>query len=135
MKKSLVFATLFIVIILAVTTTFKPVLSSQIGTESNNASVSAQDETGEMLINAQSGAKHVPVICTDYKVAPMFDTTGAIVSDPTGTILSTHRSACIVVAVTGLVFKVAPVFDTTGAIVSDPTGTILSLINEPSIQR
>ena len=66
-----------------------------------------------------SGAE---VTGADMKIAPMFDSTGAVVSDPTGTLLS-----AAVLATADM--KIAPIFDSTGRIVSDPTGTILSVIN------
>ncbi len=66
---------------------------------------------------------------TGVKIAPVFDTTGAVVSDPTGTMLNIDHSVDMAVPVTSSVGKIAPVFDTTGAVVSDPTGTLLSVLN------
>jgi hypothetical protein len=126
MKKSVVLTALLIAILPAVWVVFKPVTPSPLGTGNNYAPVPAQEE---MLTSAQSGGAAVPVTGKDFKVAPVFDTTGAIVSDPTGTILNDHRMGGATVPVTGADFKVAPVFDTTGAIMSDPSGTLLSVID------
>ena len=72
-----------------------------------------------MLASGQSGVVAIPVTGADFKVAPMFGTTGTIISDPSGTILNAHQSGVAD-------FKVAPMFGTNGAIISDPSGTILN---------
>jgi hypothetical protein len=69
----------------------------------------------------------IPVPSVDTrKVAPVFDTTGSVVSDPSGAVMNASSSEANVVPVTGAEKKVAPVFDTTGAVVSDPSGTLLN---------
>lgn len=71
----------------------------------------------------------VPVTDIDAKVAPVYDTSGALVSDPTGTIWCKNYESIMIVPVTGADRKVAPVYDSTGALISDPTGTIWSSTN------
>jgi hypothetical protein len=105
--------------------------------------------------SAASEDVNISVTCAFMRIAPVFDSTGAVVSDPAGTILNaTHSVTCgemkiaPVFDITGAVvsdptgtlsnaphlaagadMKIAPVFDTTGAVVSDPTGTLSNVIN------
>jgi len=129
MRRFLVITVLFSVSILAFWVIFDAFAASPPETKNNNAPVKVHDETDEMLKANQSGNMAVPVMGTDMKIAPVFDTTGAVVSDPTGTLLSASYSGNVAVPVTLADMKIAPVFDTTGAVVSDPTGTILSVIH------
>ncbi len=69
------------------------------------------------------------VTSANAKIAPVFDTTGAVVSDPTGTMLNAKPSGASAIPVKGTNMKIAPVFNTTGALMSDPTGTLLSVTN------
>lgn len=76
-----------------------------------------------VLSNSEAGFR------ANFKVAPEFDTTGAIISDPSGAVLNAHESGVaggVAVPVTGADFKVAPMFDATGAIISDHSGTVLN---------
>jgi hypothetical protein len=130
----------------------KPFTSSLLATTSNTAAIPAQFIAGEMSGGIRSGGMAVPVAGANFKVAPVFDATGALVSNPTGMLLNLLplgslavpipaqyiaeemsggvRSGGTAVPVTGANFKVAPVFDATGTIVSDPTGTLLRGIEE-----
>ena len=129
MKRLIVITALFSVSILAVWVISEAFAASPPETKSDNTPIKVHNETGEIPKAIQSGDMAVPVTCTDMKIAPVFDVTGAVVSDPTGTMLNTNHSGDMAVPVTGGDVKIAPVFDATGAIVSDPTGTILSVIN------
>ncbi len=57
-------------------------------------------------------------------VAPVFDSSGALVSDPSGAL--SNSSANPSIPVTGNVMNVAPVIDSAGAVVSNPSGMQLS---------
>ena len=91
MKNVFVIPAFLIAILLAVGVIFEPFTSYPHETRGSITSTPTQDETGENLKRAHSGGMAVPVTGTDFKVAPEFDPTGAIVSDPTGTILSVIR--------------------------------------------
>jgi len=124
MKRFMVFTVLLSVSILAVWGIFEAFAASSPGTKSDNTPIQAQDQTDEMLKASHSVGLPVPVTGTDMKVAPVFDSIGAVVSDPTGTMLNGNHSGYMAVPVTVTDMKVAPVFDSSGAIVSDPTGAM-----------
>ena len=148
MKRFTVITALFsvsIVSILAVGVIFKAFASSPSEAKSNNTPIKVNDGPDEMLKAKQSGDLAVPVTVLDMKIAPVFDTTGALTSDPTGTLLNANHSGNLDVpavipaadyhpgsewieshSLTGADMKIAPVFDTTGALTSDPTGTMLN---------
>ena len=86
------------------------------------------DSTGA-VVSDPTGTLLGGVYSADVRIAPVFDTTGAVVSDPTGTMWTATHPRNMVVPVTGADVKIAPVFDATGAVTSDPTGTILNTIN------
>lgn len=116
----------------------KPFTSSLLATTSNTAAIPAQFIAGEMSGGFRSGGMAVPVAGAHFKVAPVFDAAGALVSNPTGILLNSiplpaqyfagKMSAGVwsVAPMTGVNFKVAPLFNATGALVSDPSGTILN---------
>ena len=125
MKRLIVFTALFSVGILAVWMISEAYVTYQAKAQSNTTPIKGYDETDEMA-RAQSEALAVPATGADRKIAPVFDSTGAVVSDPTGTILNSNQSGAAAFPMTSADVKIAPVFDSTGAIVSDPTGTILN---------
>jgi len=129
MKRLSVFAALFIVCILVFSVTFEAFTASLPESNSDNTSIKIHFETGEMRRAADSVCVAVPVTAAYAKIAPVFDSTGALVSDPTGTMLNTNYSGCLSVSAMGADVKIAPVFNASGVVVSDPTGTILSVIN------
>jgi hypothetical protein len=94
--------------------------------KNDNVPGKVHDANSELLQVVQSGEKAgIPMTGADArKVAPVFDTTGVVLSDPTGMILGGVHPADV---------KIAPVFDMTGALVSDPTGTIWSVVSSPAI--
>ena len=51
---------------------------------------------------------------TDMKVAPVFDSTGAVVSDPTGTLANANRSGDMAPPAMLADVKISPVYDSTG---------------------
>jgi hypothetical protein len=82
------------------------------------------------VLLAHSREETIPVTGSAMKVAPVFNTTGAVISDPTGTLLSAVHSRNVAVPTTAAAMKkVAPVYDATGVLVSDPTGTISNTAN------
>jgi hypothetical protein len=127
MKRFTVIAALFSVSLLAGLAFFEAFAASSAETISYNTPIKVLNETDEMLNVIQSGDMAVPVMCADMKIAPVFDTTGRIVSDPTGTLLSVTHPGDMAVPVMCADMKIAPVFDITGRIVSDPTGILLSV--------
>jgi hypothetical protein len=126
MNKILVVTALSIAIILAVWAIFEPFTPFPLETRSNNAPIPAQAETGGMLANVQPKGAAIPATGADFKVAPMFDAWGAVISDPSGTLLNANKSKGAAVPVTSADFKVAPMFDAWGAVISDPSGTLLN---------
>jgi len=126
MKRFIVITVLFSVSILAAWVIFEAFAASPPENKRENTPINVHNETDEMLKASHSVGLPAPVTGADFKVAPVFDTRGAIVSDPSGTILNSHQSGGVANPVTCADFKVAPVFDTRGAIVSDPSGTILN---------
>ena len=133
MKRFIVITVLFSVSILAVWAIFEASAASPPETKSDNTSIQVHDQTDEMLKASHSVGLPVPATGADMKIAPVFDSTGAIVSDPTGTMLDetderlkASHSVGLPVPATGADMKIAPVFDSTGAVVSDPTGTMLN---------
>ena len=122
MKRFIVITALFSVSILAGWVIFQASAASPVKPESDLMPDQVYYVTDEMLETIQSGNQAVvPVTGAEArKIAPVFDSTGAVVSDPTGTILGGTYSADV---------KIAPVFDTTGAVVSDPTGTLWNASN------
>jgi hypothetical protein len=129
MKRFTVIAALFNVGILAMCVFFEAFAASSAETKSYNTPIMVLNENDEMLNVFQLREMAVPVICADMKIAPVFDTTGRIVSDPTGTLLSVIHPGDMAVPVMCADMKVAPVFDAIGAVVSDPTGTVFSANN------
>jgi hypothetical protein len=151
MKRFTVVTALFGVSILAVWMVSQAFAVSPANTKDDNAPIQVQDVTGHEAPIPVTGAEArnvAPVFDTtgaivsdptgtilggihsaNVKIAPIFDTTGAVVSDPTGTILGAVHSGNKAIPVTGADMKIAPVFDATGGLVSDPTGTIWSALN------
>lgn len=56
--------------------------------KSGSTPINGHDEIGEMHKVIQSIEMAMPATYLDMKIAPMFDTTGAVVSNPTEIILS-----------------------------------------------
>jgi hypothetical protein len=136
MKRFIVIAVLFSVSILAVWVIFEASTASALETNSNNTPIEVHGQTDEMLKASHSAGLPAPSTGADMRIAPVFDSTGAVVSDPTGTMLDetderlkASHSVGLPVPVTGADMKIAPVFDNTGTVVSDPTGTMLSATN------
>ena len=129
MKRLSIFTALFSVCILVFSVTSEAFAASSLEANSGNTSIKIHHETDEMRRATDSVCVAVPVTVAYAKIAPVFDSTGALVSDPTGTMLNTNYSGCLSVSAMGADVKIAPVFNVSGAVISDPTGTILSLIN------
>jgi len=129
MKRFTVASAVFSVSILAVWAIFQIFTASL--PKSDDTSNSGQPSHNEIMKAVDSGNKPViPVTGSEArKVAPVFDSSGAIVSDPSGTLANTGNSGQLAIPVTGSNVMVAPVFDSSGAVKSDPSGTIL---NAPS---
>jgi hypothetical protein len=124
MKRFIVITILVGVSLLAAWVIFEGFAVAAPETKNSIMPVKAQGQADEVLKPDQSGAA-APVAGANKKIAPVFDSTGAIVSDSTGTILSANQSGNLAAPVAGANLMIAPVFDTSGRIVSDPTGTIL----------
>jgi len=86
---------------------------------------SSKSKIDESSKESASKGMSVPKSAANVKIAPVYDSTGALVSDPSGAIADEDMA----VPVTGAEKKVAPVFDTTGTVVSDPSGTIWNASN------
>jgi hypothetical protein len=137
-SRFLILAALSVALILAAWGIIQTFTSSLLATTSNTAAIPAQLIAGEMSGGVRSGGMAAPVTGTNFKVAPVFDAAGALVSNPTGILLNSiplpaqyiagKMSAGVWSAVpaTGVNFKVAPLFNAAGALVSDPSGTILN---------
>ena len=82
------------------------------------ASVKQSDET----LKSEETNLIFPLPGMDRQIAPVFDSSGDVVSDPTGTLSNGSYASDLPVPVTEV--KIAPMFDSSGAIVSDPTGTL-----------
>jgi len=129
MKRLSVFTALFIVCILVFSVTFEAFAASTPEVNSDIIPIRVYDETGKMRTAIHSVCAAAPVTAVYAKIAPVFDSTGALVSDPTGTMLNENYSGCLSISTMGADVKIAPVFDSTGKVVSDPTGTLQSVIN------
>lgn len=125
MRRLMVIAALFSVSLLAVRVGFEAFVLFPPGIKSASMEIKVQDERDEMVKDNQSNGLNEPEPAKDWKIAPVFDITGAVMSDPTGTMLNANPSGVRLVSV-GKDMKIAPLFDVTGAVVSDPTGTMLN---------
>jgi hypothetical protein len=137
-KQFFVVTALSVAIILAAWGIFKPIPSSTLVTRSNNATLPVKIKASGKSGSVQIGGLAVPVTGTNFKVAPVFDTTGKIISDPSGTVLSASGLAVAPEPMIDANFKVAPVFNSAGQIISDPDGTVLGAsgseaANEPVV--
>ena len=81
-------AVVFSLSILAVWAIFDAIAAPSSVTKRDNTSVKVQNKTDDALKASHSGDMAVPVTVADVRIAPVFDSTGVVVSDPTGTILS-----------------------------------------------
>ena len=129
MKRFIVITVLFSVSILAAWVIFEAFAASPPENKRENTPINVHNETDEMLKASHSVGLPAPVTGADFKVEPVFDTRGAIVSDPSGTILNSHQSGCAAVPVTGRGMNVAPVIDSAGTVVSNPSGLQLNTPN------
>ena len=129
MRRFIVVAVLFSVSVLAAWVIFDAFAASPPEAKSDISQIQAQAETDEIPNAIQSVDLPVPVTGSNMKIAPVFDSTGAVTSDPTGTLLNVINSGAKAVPATVTDMKISPVFDSTGAVTSDPTGTLLNVTN------
>jgi hypothetical protein len=129
MRRIIVVAVLFSIVILAAWVIFDAFAASAPEAKSDNSQLQVQAETDEIPNANQSVDLPVPVAGRNMKIAPVFDSTGAVTSDPTGTLLNVTNSGARAVPATVTDMKISPVFDSTGAVASDPTGTLLNTNN------
>jgi hypothetical protein len=124
MKRSAVIIALISVSILATWANSQASAASPPETESDNSPIKVHYDTDEIPKDNQSGHVAVPAEGMDFRIAPVFDTTGAVISDPSGILMDANHSVDKVIPVISMDAKIAPVFDATGAVMSDPTGTM-----------
>jgi hypothetical protein len=121
MKRLTTAATVFGISILSVWVVFQLFTASQHQVKNTNAP--ALLANNQVMKAVDSGNKAViPAPIEAKKVAPVFDSSGALVSDPTGALANASGA----IPVTGRDMNVAPVFDANGMMVSNPSGTILN---------
>ena len=129
MKQLRVITTLFSFFVFVLSVNFVAFAASSPETNSDNILIKDNSETGKMQKVTNSICVAVPVTAEYAKIAPVFDSTGALVSDSTGTMLNANYSGCLSVSAMGADVRISPVFDATGALVSDPTGTMLNALD------
>ena len=147
MKRFTSAAAVFGVSILAVWAIFQLFAASQHQAKNGNTPAQLQPAQNEIMKAIGSNKTDPETGVESKSVAPVFDSTGALVSDPSGAMLDASSSdANMAVAplfdasgsvisnpsglpITGPDLKVAPVIDANGRVVSDPSGTILNASN------
>jgi hypothetical protein len=96
---------------------------SQHQPENRIAPIALQTAQAENRKAISSNKVPVPASGVESRsVAPVLDSSGALVSDPSGALLHAGPSGAQVVPVTGAEMNVAPVIDSSGAVVSNPSG-------------
>ena len=124
MKRYVIFAVLVSVSILVGLAILEANSATPSKADYCNPLIKVQAENEEVLNAIHSVALPVPLTSCAMKIAPVLDSTGAVVSDPSGMFL-TKISPGEWLYNHKMDRKIAPVFDSNGEILSDPTGTIM----------
>ena len=119
MKQFTVTTAVLSVSIMAFWMILQPYSASPSGVKNDNLAVQAQEGRNQTLKAGNAKEVVVPVTAAHAKIAPVFDTTGAVISNPSGIKLNANPSDV----------KIAPVYDANGVVVSDPSGAIFNSYN------
>jgi hypothetical protein len=123
MKRFTTAAAVFGVSILAVWAIFQLFAASQHQPENRIAPIALQTAQADNMKALSSDKVLVPASGVESRsVAPVFDSSGTLVSDPSGALLNAGPLGAQAVPVTGAEMNVAPVIDSSGAVVSNPSG-------------
>jgi hypothetical protein len=135
MKRFTVVTSLFSVSFLIVWVVFQASVPPPAKTNTDHTRAETQDAPGDLMKTVDSNNESaVPVTGAEVRmIAPVFDSTGAVVSDPTGTIWNATHSDNLVAPAPSAKVQIAPVYDATGQLISDPTGTIWSAAHSSAI--
>ncbi len=124
MNKNLLSTVLLVALILIAVLVALPLASAAQGTPSRAALAPANAINPALVANLQPAARPAkqayaaPLTGANFRAAPQYDATGALLSDPSGLAAAAKAE-----------YKVAPLFDSRGAMISDPAGTVLGAVH------